>query len=168
MSDGTHLRVVAQPLPDGGLLLIVEDRTEQLHLSAMRDTLLRTRTATFDSLFEALAVFAPDGRLQLWNRRFAAAWGLDAELLDTHPRIEALLERIAASLAEPAQARGVGDVVRAATLQRQQTGVRVALADGRTLELAGVPLPDGNGMLTVLDITDSQTAQDSCVNAMPR
>jgi signal transduction histidine kinase len=161
LSDGTHLRVVAQPLPDGGLLLIVEDRTEQLHLSAMRDTLLRTRTATFDSLFEALAVFAPDGRLQLWNRRFAAAWGLEPELLDTHPRIEALLERIAPCLAKPARVKAVGDVVRSATLERQQTGGRAALADGRTLEFAGVPLPDGNSLLTVLDITDSQKAEDA-------
>ncbi|MFN5245518.1 MAG: PAS-domain containing protein, partial [Novosphingobium sp.] len=95
LSDGTHLRVVAQPLPDGGLLLIAEDRTEQLRLSANRDTLLRTRTATFDSLFESLAVFAPDGKLQLWNRRFAADWGLDDTILDSHPRIETLLERIA-------------------------------------------------------------------------
>lgn len=161
LSDGTHLRVVAQPLPDGGLLLIVEDRTEQLNVSAMRDTLLRTRTATFDSLFEALAVFAPDGRLQLWNRRFAAAWGLDSEMLDTHPRIEALLERIAPCLAQPAQVRSVGDVVRSATLHRKQTGGRVALADGRMLEFAGVPLPDGNGMLTVLDTTDSQNVQNT-------
>ncbi|MDL2352417.1 MAG: PAS-domain containing protein, partial [Pseudomonadota bacterium] len=61
LTDGTHLRVVAQPLPDGGLILIAEDRTEQLRLSAVRDTLLRTRTATFDSLFESVAVFAPDG-----------------------------------------------------------------------------------------------------------
>lgn len=161
LSDGTHLRLVVQPLPDGGLLLIVEDRTEHLHLSAMRDTLLRTRTATFDSLFEALAVFAPDGRLQLWNRRFAAAWGLEPELLDTHPRIEALLERIALGLARPARIKAVGDVVRSATLERRQTGGRVALADGRTLEFAGVPLPDGNGLLTVLDITDSQKAEDA-------
>jgi hypothetical protein len=51
-------------------VLVAEDRTESLALSATRDTLLRTRTATFDSLFEALAVFAPDGRLQLWKRRF--------------------------------------------------------------------------------------------------
>ncbi|MFN3511367.1 MAG: PAS-domain containing protein, partial [Tsuneonella troitsensis] len=69
LSDGTHLRVVAQPMPDGGLAMIAEDRTESLALSATRDTLLRTRTATFDSLFEALAVFAPDGHMQLWNRR---------------------------------------------------------------------------------------------------
>ena len=116
LSDGTHLRLVAQPMPDGGLLLIVEDRTETLRISAMRDTLLRTRTATFDSLFEAVAVFAPDGRMQLWNRRFATAWGLDSDFLDTHPRIEKLLERVGSRLAKPAQAKGVGDVVRAATL----------------------------------------------------
>ena len=159
LADGTHLRIVAQPLPDGGLLLIAEDRTEQLRLSATRDTLLRTRTATFDSLFESVAVFAPDGRMQLWNRRFAADWGLDDTFLDTHPRIEVLLERIAARLKKPARAKAVGDVVRAATLDRRQTGGRVVLADGRTLEFAGVPLPDGNGLLTVLDITDSQKAE---------
>ncbi|HVR91686.1 MAG TPA: PAS-domain containing protein [Novosphingobium sp.] len=161
LADGTHLRLVAQPMPDGGLLLIAEDRTEQLRLSATRDTLLRTRTATFDSLFESVAVFGPDGAMQLWNRRFAADWGLDDTFLDTHPHADALLERIAARLQKPAQAKAVGDVVRAATLDRRQTGGRVALADGRTLEFGGVPLPDGNGLLTVLDITDSQKAEDA-------
>jgi PAS domain-containing protein len=38
LHDGTHLRVVGQPMPDGGLLLIFEDQTEQLQLSATRDT----------------------------------------------------------------------------------------------------------------------------------
>ncbi|HMT48144.1 MAG TPA: PAS-domain containing protein [Novosphingobium sp.] len=161
LADGTHLRIVAQPLPDGGIMLVAEDRTEQLQLSAARDTLLRTRTATFDSLFESVAVFAPDGRMQLWNRRFSVDWGLDAEFLDTHPRIETLLERIGARLAKPARAKAVGDAVRAATLDRRQTGGRAVLADGRTLEYAGVPLPDGNGLLTVLDITDSQKAEEA-------
>lgn len=161
LADGTHLRMVAQPLPDGGMLLIAEDRTEQLRLSATRDTLLRTRTATFDSLFESVAVFAPDGRLQLWNRRFAADWGLEENLLDSHPRIETLLEQVARRLAKPVKAKAVGDVVRAATLDRKQTGGRAVLADGRTLEFAGVPLPDGNGLLTVLDITDSQKAEEA-------
>jgi signal transduction histidine kinase len=159
LADGTHLRIVAQPMPDGGLMLIAEDQTEQLRLSASRDTLLRTRTATFDSLFESLGVFAPDGKMQLWNRKFAQDWGLEAEFLDTHPKVDRLLERIGARLQKPAQARLVGDVVRAATLDRQEKRGRVVLADGRTLEFAGVPLPDGNGLLTVLDITDSQKAE---------
>lgn len=161
LSDGTHVRIVAQPLPDGGLILIAEDRTEQLQLSAARDTLLRTRTATFDSLFESVAVFAPDGRLQLWNRRFAADWGLEEAFLDQHPRIESLLEQLARQLAKPVRVKVVGDVVRAATLDRKQTTGRAVLSDGRTLEFAGVPLPDGNGLLTVLDITDSQKAEEA-------
>jgi signal transduction histidine kinase len=159
LGDGTHLRVVAQPMPDGGLLLIFEDRTEQLQLSATRDTLLRTRTATFDNLFESLAVFGPDGRLQLWNRRFAADWGLEDEFLDGHPRADVLLGRIGEKLKRPAQVATIGQVIQSATLERREKSGRVALADGRHLEFAGVPLPDGNGMLTVLDITDSQKAE---------
>ncbi|MGZ3234248.1 MAG: PAS-domain containing protein [Croceibacterium sp.] len=160
LSDGTHLRIVAQPMPDGGLVLIAEDRTESLALSATRDTLLRTRAATFDSLFESLAVFAPDGRLQLWNRRFCNIWGLPEDFLDGHPRIDAVLEKIASKLARPGQRAAIGEVVRVATLDRQQRGGQVHMSDGRTLEFAGVPLPDGNGLLTVLDITDSKKAED--------
>src|SRR3546814_16605460 len=40
-------------------------------------SLFRVRTATFDNLFEAIAVFAPDGRLHLWNQRFRRLWGVD-------------------------------------------------------------------------------------------
>lgn len=161
LSGGTHMRMVAQPMPDGGLVLIAEDRTEQLALSATRDTLLRTRTAIFDSLFEALAVVAPNGTLQLWNRSFAGVWALDAEMLDAHPNAERLLEEIAPNLARPKQVKAIGEVIRAATLDRKGSAGRVQMADGRTLEFAGVPLPDGNGLLTTLDITDSQMAENA-------
>ena len=161
LHDHTHLRIVAQPMPDGGLVLVAEDRSEQLALSATRDTLLRTRTATFDSLFESLAVFAPDGRVQLWNRSFPAIWGLPEEFFDRHPHVDTLLEQIAQRLARPGQKQAIGEVVRGATLDRQQRGGRVLLSDGRTLEFAGVPLPDGNGLLTVLDVTDSKNAEDA-------
>jgi len=159
LSGGTHLRIVAQPMPDGGLVMIAEDRTEQLALSATRDTLLRTRTATLDSLFEALAIFAPDGSVQLWNRSFAATWGLPGDFLDTHPSVDGLLEAVSQNLAKPGQSEKIGGVVRAATLDRREKEGRVVLTDGRTLRFAGVPLPDGNGLLTVLDITDSQKAE---------
>ncbi|KWV95798.1 MULTISPECIES: PAS domain-containing sensor histidine kinase [unclassified Erythrobacter] len=161
LPDSTHLRIVAQPLPDGGLVMIAEDQTEQLALSATRDTLLRTRTATFDNLFEALAVFAPDGHLELWNRGFAGAWGIDAEVLDGHPQAEDLLGAIAKNLADPQAVSRINQVIRAATLDRKKSDGRIELADGRTLDFAGVPLPDGNGMLTVLDVTSSRQAEEA-------
>ena len=161
LAGGTHLRVVAQPMPDGGLVLITEDRTESLALSAVRDTLLRTRTATLDSLFEALAIFAPDGSVQLWNRSFAGTWGLTTDLLDRHPIADELLSAISRNLVRPVEASLIGAAVRAATLDRREKGGQVELADGRTLRFAGIPLPDGNGLLTVLDITASQKAEQA-------
>jgi signal transduction histidine kinase len=161
LPGGTHLRVVAQPMPDGGLVLISEDRTESLALSAVRDTLLRTRTATLDSLFEALAIFAPDGSVQLWNRSFAGTWGLTTDLLDRHPSADELLSAIGRNLVHPEEASLIGAAVRAATLDRREKEGRVELADGRTLRFAGIPLPDGNGLLTVLDITASQKAEQA-------
>ena len=161
LPDSTHLRILGQPLPDGGLVFIAEDRTEQLALSATRDTLLRTRTATFDNLFEALAVFAPDGHLELWNRSFAGAWGLEEEALDGHPQAEDLLEAIAKKLADPKEVAAINHVIRAATLDRRKQRGTVKLADGRTLDFASVPLPDGNGLITVLDITASRQAEEA-------
>ena len=161
LPGGTHLRIVAQPMPDGGLVLLTEDRTESLALSAVRDTLLRTRTATLDSLFEALAIFAPDGSVQLWNRSFAGTWGLTPELLDLHPSADELLSAIGLNLVRPEEAGLIGAAVRAATLDRREKGGQVELADGRTLRFAGIPLPDGNGLLTVLDITASQKAEQA-------
>lgn len=159
LADGTHLRVVAQPVPDGGLLIVFEDRTEQLQLASARDTLLRVRTATFDNLFEAVGVFAADGRLNLWNNRFRDVWGFDEALLASHPRVDALAEVAARELTTPQRASLIRDLVRSATIERKSRSGRVAMKDGRHFEFAAVPLPDGNALFTMLDVTDSRRVE---------
>ncbi|PWG03637.1 sensor histidine kinase [Sphingosinicella humi] len=156
LPGGKHLRVVAQPLPDGGLLLIFEDRTEQIQLASARDTLLRVRTATFDNLFEAIGVFASDGRLHLWNNRFRELWDFEEEHLATHPRIDAMTPHIGRKLKNPNHAGMVRELVRSATVERKQRSGRVSLTNGRDFEFAAVPLPDGNALFTMLDVTDSR------------
>ncbi|MBN8843696.1 MAG: PAS-domain containing protein [Sphingomonadales bacterium] len=156
LRDGTHLHVVAQPTPDGGLLLIAEDRTEQVQLAGARDTLLRVRTATFDNLFEAIAVFAPDGRLHLWNQRFRRLWNVEEHMLAAHPRVDVLMGGLADRLAKPNQISIVQEVIRAATLERTQRVGEVRFADGRHFDFASIPLPDGNALLIMLDITASR------------
>ncbi|MGF1550863.1 MAG: ATP-binding protein [Sphingomonadaceae bacterium] len=156
LPEGRHLRVVAQPLPDGGLLLIFEDRTEQLQLASARDTLLRVRTATFDNLFEAIGVFAADGRLHLWNNRFREIWDIDEERLAEHPRVDQLASHFAARLKNPKHVGLLRELVRNATAERKQRSGRLSLTDGRDYEFAAVPLPDGNALFTMLDVTDSR------------
>lgn len=159
LADGTHLRVYGQPLPDGGLLLIFEDRTEQVQLSSARDTLLRVRTATFDNLFESIGVFSSDGRLSLWNSRFRSIWEISEDLLAQHPRIDELLRAVQSRLAKPQQANLVRELVRAATVERKQRVGHVGFADGRIFEFAAIPLPDGNALFTMLDVTDSRRVE---------
>jgi len=155
LPDGDHIRIVAQPLPDGGLRLFFEDRTEQLRLASARDTLLRVRAATFDNLYEAISVFASDGRLYLWNRRFCDNWELDEEWLAEHPRVDELVPAMAQKLVNPTAAAQIREMVRQATNDRQSANGRIAMTDGRNFQFAAVPLPDGNALFTMVDVTDS-------------
>jgi len=155
LANGDHLRVVAQPLPDGGLRLFLEDRTEQVRLASSRDTLLRVRAATFDNLFEAISVFASDGRLYLWNRRFCQIWDLDEDWLSEHPRVDELVPAMARKLVNPTAAAQIREMVRHTTSERQSASGRMAMTDGRNFEFAAVPLPDGNALYTMIDVTDS-------------
>ncbi len=159
ISGGQHLRLVAQPLPDGGLLLIFEDRTEQAQLASARDTLLRVRTATFDTLFEAIGVFEADGRLHLWNTKFRDIWGFEEAFFAGHPHVDALAEAAAAKLSTSGRAAIIREAVRSATVERTQKIGRLAMKDGRHFEFAAVPLPDGNALLALLDITDSRKVE---------
>jgi signal transduction histidine kinase len=161
LPGGQHLRVVAQPLPNGGLLLFFEDRTEQVQLSSARDTLIRVRAATFDNLFEAIGVFAADGRLHIWNQGFRDIWGLSEADLAQNLRVDAMVELVAAKLADPSRAQLLRDLVRIATVDRQARTGRMALADGRYFDFAVVPLPDGNALFTLLDITASRGIEEA-------
>jgi signal transduction histidine kinase len=155
LPDGTHLRVLVQPIPDGGLLMIFEDRTEQAQLARARDILLRVRTATFDNLFEAIAVFAADGRLSIWNRLFAETWKLSDDQLIKHPRLDELLPLLAEHLKEPTQITVLGELIRMTSSSRSQRESKAIFADGRMFQIATIPLPDGNTLFTMLDMSDT-------------
>ncbi len=161
LPDGTHLRVLAQPVPDGGLLLIFEDRTEQAQLASARDTLLRVRTATFDNLFEAIAVFSADGRLSIWNRLFAETWGLSEDVLLKHPRVDELLPMLALHLKKQSQIAVIGELIRMTTANREQRRSKTTFTDGRIFQIATIPLPDGNALFTMLDMSDSMKIEQA-------
>ena len=161
LPDGTHLRVLAQPMPSSGLLVIFEDRTEQAQLSSAHDTLLRVRTATFDNLFEAIAVFAADGRLSIWNRKFATNWNVKEEQLANHPRIDELLPEFAKLLQKPAEISVIGELLRMTTANHEQRTGRVNFADDRIFQISTVPLPDGNALFAMLDMTDSMQMEQA-------
>ena len=167
LPDGTHLRVLAQPIPDGGLLMIFEDRTEQAQLARARDILLRVRTATFDNLFEAIAVFSADGRLSIWNRIFAETWQLGDDQLIKHPRLDELLPLLAGHLEKPTQINVLGEMIRMTSSNRAQRQSEAIFADGRMFRIATVPLPDGNTLFNMLELSDRSKMKQALLDADP-
>ena len=155
LPDGTHLRLLAQPTPDGGLLLIFEDRTEEAQLASARDTLLRVRTATFDNLFEAIAVFSADGKLSIWNRRFGEIWAVDESVLAKHPRFDELLSSLAKHLKHASHVSVLRELLQITISTREPRRSQMQFADGRVYQFSTVPLPDGNALIAMIDVSDS-------------
>ncbi|HZZ89234.1 MAG TPA: PAS-domain containing protein, partial [Caulobacteraceae bacterium] len=78
LPDARTLRVVRQPHPWGGLLLLFSDLTDELKLKAEFNALIQVQQATLDKLTDAVAVFSSDGRLKLHNEAFERFWNVSA------------------------------------------------------------------------------------------
>ena len=74
--DGRTLRVVRQPHPFGGLLLLFSDITGELKLRTQYNALVLVQQATLDKLNDAVAVFGSDSRLRLHNEAFERFWNV--------------------------------------------------------------------------------------------
>src|SRR5690606_25935425 len=81
---------------------------------------------------------------------------VDEPTLAAHPRVDQLMNGLADRLAKPNQVSIVQEVIRAATLERQQRVGQIRFRDGRHFDFAAIPLPDGNALLIMLDVTDSR------------
>ena len=163
LPDGQTLRVIANPHPQGGMTWVYENVTERLDLEKRYNALVSVQGETLDHLNEGVAVFGSDGRLRLHNPSFGAVWSLDPSLLDERPHVsdfvaacrrphddEAMWRRFTASVAGMDETRAV------------ITG-RMEREDGRVIDYATVPLPDGQTMVTFLDVTDSVNVERALV-----
>src|SRR4051812_43133616 len=70
-------------------------------------------------------------------------------------RVDELVPAMARKLVNPTAAAQIREMVRQTTNERQSADGRVSMTDGRQFQFAAVPLPDGNALFTMVDVTDS-------------
>ena len=155
LPDGRTLLLSISPHPFGGLTFVYEDVSDRLALERSCNTLTKVRRATLDHLFEGIAVYGSDGRLKLHNPAYLALWELSEEDVAGEPHIGEILEKTRALLDNS------GDwdarkqrIISKITAQAPASGP-VYRTDGSMLQEATVPLPDGNVLVTYLDVTDT-------------
>lgn len=156
LPDNMVLRVIAQPAPDGGLLMIFEDQSERIRLASSRDQLMRVQEATLSNLHEAVSVFGANGRLQFWNRAFQEIWQTKADRLADKPSVDQLFADSGVQVRDGDGAEIMRSLIQGSTAGRTERSGRLELSNGRFLKFASVPLPDGNALITFIDVTDAE------------
>jgi len=155
LPDGTAHRVVTQPHPLGGLLILFEDVTDRLALERSYNTLIAVQQETLDNMHEGIAVFGTDGRLQLSNPAFKEIWNLREAEISGRPHLTEFAKAIEARNDFVDDENHFISDLAAWVAERKHKAGRLRHKDERVVDCAIVPLPDGGVMLTQSDITDS-------------
>ena len=160
LPDGTAHRVVTQPHPLGGLLILFEDVTDKLALERSYNTLIAVQQETLDNMRESVAVFGTDGRLQLSNPAFNDIWQLSNDQVHGQPHLTELLE-LSNLKNEAGDGNNFGDNLVAWVAARSYKTGKWYRGDGAVIDYTIVPLPDGGVMLTQTDVTDSYKVEQA-------
>jgi signal transduction histidine kinase len=154
LPDGRTLRAVTTSNPDGGVTYLFDDVTERLDLKRRYDSLARVQGETLDNLSEAVAVFASDGRLRLFNPAFERMWHLSQLMLSGRPHIEAVIAACHPLHADDATWQYLRGAVTGLE-RRESISGRIERPDATLIDFATVPLPDGATLVTFQDVTDT-------------
>ena len=161
--NGQTLRVLANPNPQGGMTWIYENVTERLDLESRYNSLIHVQGETLDHLAEGVAVFGSDGRLRLHNPAFARIWALDPKLLADRPHVSDIVAACRRTGDDEAEWRRFTACVAGLDESRSSVPGRMERADGRVIDYAAVPLPDGQTMVTFVDMSDSVKVERALV-----
>ena len=153
LPDGRTIRVLANPQPTGGVAWVFENLTERIDLESRYTTAVRVQGETLDNLAEGVVVFGPDGRVRLFNPAFASLWNLDEALLKQNVHISAIRAQCDPN-SEPGLWAGLVAAVTGFDERHDRHG-QTELKSGTILSYAVIHLPNGQVMMTFMDVTDS-------------
>jgi signal transduction histidine kinase len=157
LPDGRTLRVVRQPHPLGGLLLLFSDMTGELRLKAQYNALIQVQQATLDKLNDAVAVFGSDGRLRLHNEAFERFWNVTAAALEAAYDFDGVAELCVPRLHDQLFWRELkGRVTDPDPRARIAMSGEAKTSDDRIIAFQSRPLPDGATLVAFADITDTR------------
>jgi signal transduction histidine kinase len=162
LPDGRTIQVISAPAgPNGGVIYVFEDISDQLRMKSQHQTQIDVQRSTLNALTEGVAVFGTNGKLTLSNPRLSILWKLPVNLLQSNPHIDEIIDTVGRALPEDGSRlwrelkRGIVDL----NPTRTDTSGRIVRADARMLDYAITRLPDGQTMMTFVDVTESASYQ---------
>ena len=151
------LRVLSQPHPLGGLLMLFSDITPELRLKTQFNHLIQVQQATLDKLTDAVAVFGSDARLKLHNEAFERFWAIRPEQIAEAADFDGVVELCVRRLHDMQFWRDLkGRITDPDPRARAPVQGEAPTADGRIVAYQSRPLPDGATLISFADVTDTR------------
>lgn len=151
--DGQTIRVVVTPRSEGGSTWIFENVTERLALESNYNALMRIQGETLDHLNEAVAVFGSNGQLKLFNPALEELWQNADITAKEGLHISRIIEKWSDTVGNADVLQQILGSVTGFDDARGTLDGRMELLDERSVQYSLVPLPDGQTMLTFVDVT---------------
>jgi signal transduction histidine kinase len=161
LPDGRAVHVVADQSPDGGVIYMFDNLTESIDQQRNFNALINVQRETLDALREGVAVFATNGRLKLSNPAFKRIWNLNDEDLIDEPHIEQLIHLCRPLYDSDEDWDAFRRSITTISDERTTFEGRFQRLDETVLAFASFPLPDGATLLTFVDITDEERAEQA-------
>ncbi len=154
LPDGRIVREILAPHPQGGGFYIFEDLSDRMRLEQKYNTQLAVQSAALDNLFEGVAVFGSDNRLQFTNSAFAKIWSTNPDQLKTGTHLSDVAEMARQHIDIEDEWDQYRDRVMSLITDRVPKQRVINRKDGMKIEFSYIPLPDGSHMMSYHDITD--------------
>ncbi len=155
LPDSQTLRVVCEQHPFGGVTYLYENVTKQISLESRYNELIGVQRETLDNLHEGVALFGTDGCLRLYNPSYVRFWNFDETFLESHPHIDKVVTHCQKLLPDEAVWDELRYAVTSLSDARRPMQGRMSRPDGMVLDYATVSMPDGNTLITYVDMTAS-------------
>lgn len=163
LPDGTALHVMGEQRPDGGVTYLYEDVTKSFDLESRFNALIELQRETLDHLKEGVALFATDGRLQLYNSAFAQIWKLSHSVLSENPHVDEII-RLCSVLYEDVDVwNRISSSVTALSDFRETVDGEMVRADGSVIDFAALPMPDGATLVTFADVSATKREERALI-----
>jgi diguanylate cyclase (GGDEF)-like protein len=159
LKNGRIIRIHHQPMPDLGWVATHEDITDHVRIEEHLEEQNRRFDAALNNMPHGLSMFDSDQRLIVCNRRYQEMYRLPASLTVAGAELKAIMDYRAATGQSPLDS----EIFHQEQLLRSGSGsacsYKIALHDGRHVQIDYEPMPSGGWVTTHQDITEATHAE---------
>jgi len=156
LPNGKAVEIRHSPIPNGRFIRTITDISERKEFEKALANEKASAECILENTDQGIVMFGPDLSIVACNSRFLEIYGLERMDIVDHPNLKELIKwnQIRRNASE--------EVIEAAQREFDSSEYLVAerlLPDGRTIEVRHVPLADGGGVRTCMDVTIRRNAE---------